>query len=46
MDEPARSRPGIHSEYGELDAGHFGAYQANHAHEHATELAVAFPPTN
>jgi len=45
MDEPARSRPGIHSEHGELDAGHFGAYEANHAHEHATELAAAFPPT-
>jgi len=45
MDERARSRPGIHSEYGELDAGHFGAYEANHAHEHATELAAAFPPT-
>jgi hypothetical protein len=45
MDEPARSRPGIHSEYGELDAGHFGAYEANHAHEHASELGAAFPPT-
>jgi hypothetical protein len=45
MDEPARSRPGIHSEYGELDAGHFGAYQARHAHEHSAELAAAFPPT-
>ena len=40
-----RARPGIHSEHGELDAGHFGAYQARHAHEHATELAKAFPPT-
>jgi hypothetical protein len=45
MDERARSRPGIHSEYGELDAGHFGAYEANHAHEHAAELATSFPPT-
>jgi hypothetical protein len=45
MDEGARSRPGIHSEYGELDAGHFGAYEANHAHEHSAELAAAFPPT-
>ena len=45
MDERARSRPGIHSEHGELDAGHFGAYEANHAHEHASELAAAFPPT-
>lgn len=46
MDERARSRPGIHSEHGELDAGHFGAYQARHGHEHAVELAKAFPPTN
>jgi DinB family protein len=45
MDERARSRPGIHSEHGELDAGHFGAYQARHGHEHAAELAAAFPPT-
>ena len=46
MDELARSRPGIHSEHGELDAGHFGADQARHGHEHAVELATAFPPTN
>ena len=46
MDERARSRPGIHSEHGELDAGHFGAYQARHGHEHAVELAKAFPPSN
>jgi hypothetical protein len=45
MEEPARSRAGIHSEYGELDAGHFGAYQARHAHEHSADLAAAFPPT-
>ncbi|HKY50390.1 MAG TPA: DinB family protein [Candidatus Limnocylindria bacterium] len=45
VDPAARSRPGIHSEHGELDAGHFGAYQAKHGHEHATELAAAFPPT-
>jgi hypothetical protein len=45
MDERARARPGIHSEHGELDAGHFGAYQARHGHEHAVELATAFPPT-
>ena len=32
MDERARSRPGIHSEYGELDAGHFGAYEIGRAH--------------
>jgi hypothetical protein len=46
MDERLRSRPGIHSEYGELDAGHFGAYQARHGHQHAVELATAFPPRN
>ena len=46
VDERARSRPGIHFEHGELDAGHFGAYQARHGHEHAAELATAFPPTN
>jgi DinB family protein len=46
MDERARSRPGLHSEHGELDAGHFGAYQARHGHEHAVELATAFPPKN
>lgn len=45
MDEKVRSRPGIHSEYGELDAGHFGAYQARHARDHVDELAKAFPPT-
>jgi hypothetical protein len=44
IDAGARARPGMHSEYGELDAGHFGAYQARHAHEHAAELATAFPP--
>lgn len=45
-DVGVRSRPGIHSEHGELDAGHFGAYQARHSHEHASALAAAFPPTN
>lgn len=45
VDEGVRSRPGIHAEAGELDAGHFGAYQARHGHEHAVELASAFPPT-
>ena len=45
MDEKARSRPGIHSEHGELDAGHFGAYQAQHTRDHVGELAKAFPPT-
>jgi hypothetical protein len=45
VDERARSRPGIHSEHGELDAGHFGAYQAHHSRDHVAELAKAFPPT-
>jgi hypothetical protein len=44
VDDGARTRPGIHSEHGELDAGHFGAYQARHGHDHAVELAAAFPP--
>ncbi len=39
-----RGRPGIHSEQGELDAGHFGAYQARHAHDHVADIAKAFPP--
>jgi len=40
-----RSRPGIHAEWGEVDAGHFAAYQAQHARDHVAELAKAFPPT-
>lgn len=44
MNEASRARPGVHAEYGELDAGHFGAYHARHAHEHTLELARAFPP--
>ncbi len=44
MNEALRARPGVHDEYGELDAGHLGAYHARHAHEHAAELAAAFPP--
>lgn len=44
LDQSVRSRPGIHSEHGELDAGHFGAYQARHSSEHAAELGAAFPP--
>ena len=41
----AMSRPGIHSDWGEVDAGHFAAYQADHSHGHTGELAKAFPPT-
>ncbi len=40
-----RSRPGVHSDWGEVDAGHFAAYQAQHARDHVAELAKAFPPT-
>ena len=39
-----RSRPAIHSAWGEVDAGHFAAYQSDHAHGHVGELAQAFPP--
>ena len=44
MNVRSRSRPGVHPEYGEVDAGHFGAYHARHSHEHTAELAAAFPP--
>jgi hypothetical protein len=40
-----RTRPGVHGEWGEVDAGHFAAYQARHASEHVADLARAFPPT-
>ena len=39
-----RSRPAVHSAWGEVDAGHFAAYQAEHARGHVGELAQAFPP--
>jgi DinB family protein len=42
----AAERPGIHSDWGEVDAGHFAAYQADHAHGHTSELAKAFPPSS
>jgi hypothetical protein len=41
----AAERPGLHSDWGEVDAGHFAAYQADHSHDHTSELAKAFPPT-
>lgn len=41
-----RKRTGIHGEWGEVDAAHVAAYQARHAHEHVTEIAALFPPTN
>jgi hypothetical protein len=40
-----RGRPAVHSAWGEVDAGHFGAYEANHSHGHVAELAAKFPPT-
>jgi len=41
----AAARLGIHSDWGEVDAGHFAAYQADHSHGHTSELAKAFPPS-
>ena len=41
----AAERPGRHSDWGEVNAGHFAAYQADHSHGHTGELAKAFPPT-
>ena len=41
----AAARPGTHSDWGEVDAGHFAAYQADHSHGHTSELARAFPPS-
>ena len=37
-------RTGVHAEWGHVPASHFGAYHAKHCHEHAVELAAAFPP--
>jgi DinB superfamily len=42
----AAARPATHSAWGAVDAGHFGAYQADHSHGHTAELAKAFPPTS
>jgi hypothetical protein len=39
-----RTRLGIHEEQGEMDAGHVGAYQARHSHEHVADVAARFPP--
>ena len=41
----AAGRPGVHSDWGQVDAGHFAAYQADHSHGHASDLAALFPPT-
>jgi len=40
----AAERIGVHAAHGPVTAGWLGAYQARHSHEHATELARAFPP--
>ena len=44
--EENRARVGVHADWGEVDAAHIAAYQARHAHEHVTEVAARFPPTN
>ena len=41
----AASRPAVHSTWGDVDAGHFAAYQSDHAHGHVAELSRAFPPS-
>ena len=41
----AAERPAVHTAWGEVDAGHLAAYQADHSHGHAGELAKAFPPS-
>ena len=41
-----RDRLGVHAEWGEVDAAHVAAYQARHAHQHVTDVAARFPPTN
>ena len=41
-----RGRLGVHAEWGEVDAAHIAAYQARHAHQHVTDVAARFPPTN
>ena len=46
MKRTDRDRLGIHGDWGEVDAAHVAGYQARHAHEHVTEIASKFPPTN
>lgn len=43
-DPAARARVGRHGEWGEVDAAHLAAYQAQHAHGHVSEVAARFPP--
>ena len=40
----AAARPGRHSAWGQVDAGHFATYQADHSHGHTSDLASRFPP--
>jgi len=40
----AAARAGTHSAWGQVDAGHFATYQADHAHGHTSEVAALFPP--
>jgi len=45
LQEPeAAQRIGIHADHGPVTAGWLGAYQAQHSHEHVTELQPHFPP--
>jgi hypothetical protein len=46
QERPNRDRLGVHAEWGEVDAAHIAAYQARHAHQHVTDVAARFPPTN
>lgn len=45
-DPAQRARTGVHAEWGEVDAAHIAGYHARHAHEHVTDLAGRFPPSN
>ncbi|MEK7863924.1 MAG: DinB family protein [Chloroflexota bacterium] len=40
------ARLGVHGEWGEVDAAHIAGYHARHAHEHVSDLAARFPPSN
>jgi hypothetical protein len=40
----AAERRGRHAQWGRVDAGHFAAYHADHAHGHIREIGERFPP--
>jgi hypothetical protein len=40
----APARPALHGDWGQIDAGHLGAYHARHSREHTGALARLFPP--